>query len=302
MDPLAGIKPEKDTTYYLMLACAERGHSVAHLRPQDLWLDQNRLFGRVSWVDVQDCLKSPFTVQDTADLPMAEFDVVWLRADPPFDRRYFYATLLLDHLPPATRVLNRPAGLRNWNEKLAALALPEYTPPTLVSSDPARLEAFCKQHGRIVLKPLDGFGGRGIRFYSGDNPEQLEEVTARQRRWILAQAYVPAAEAGDKRVLLLEGEPLGAVLRVAAAGESINNLDAGGRAEPAELSEHQRAVCAAIAPLLREQGVFFAGLDFLGEWLTEVNITSPTGLQELCRFSRLDHHLTIIARLEETDN
>ena len=303
MDPLAGIKPEKDTTYYLMLACAERGHEVAHLGPQAMWLDQAALFGRVSRVEVSADRSHPFRVLETSDQPMAEFDVVWLRSDPPFDRRYFYTTLLLDFLPATTRVLNRPQGLRDWNEKLAALTLPEHTPPTLISNDPARIEAFRLRHGgRIVLKPLDGFGGRGIHFHTGDDPDLLEELTAQHRRWILAQAYVAEAEAGDKRVLLLEGEPLGAVLRVHPDDQPINNLDAGGRAEPSDLTPGQRAVCAALAPQLRERGVFLAGLDFLGEMLTEINITSPTGLQELCKFSGTAHHHDIIARLEDANH
>jgi len=221
-------------------------------------------------------------------------DAVWIRTDPPFDRRYFYATLLLDYLPATTRVVNRPSGIRNWNEKLAALHYPQFAPATLVTNDAARLDAFAKQHGRIVIKPVDGFGGKGIVFYGGDGDAATIDTAG---RWVIAQQYLPAARDGDKRILLLDGEPLGAILRVHADGEELNNLDAGGSAHPAELDSSDREICAALKPGLIEQGIRFAGIDIIGGRLIEVNVTSPTGLQELCRFTGENHHHRIVEAL-----
>lgn len=291
MDPPARVRAYKDTTYFLMLAAAERGHRVCALAQNALRLDGGRVRAEVTWMQVNADHARPFTVIERGDCDLGAMDAVWIRTDPPFDRRYFYATLLLDYLPPATRVINRPSGIRNWNEKLAALHYPQFSPPTLVTVEPARIDAFAEQHGRIVIKPVDGFGGKGIAFYGGDDDDDSVDTAG---RWVVAQAYLPAAQDGDKRVLLLDGEPLGAILRVHAAGEELNNLDAGGSANPAELDACDIEICAALKPGLNEQGIRFAGIDIIGGKLIEVNVTSPTGLQELCRFSGEDFHHRII--------
>ncbi len=306
MSPLSAVKPWKDTTYFLMLACAQRGHQVCFIPPSALWLAHDQVHATVQWLAIEpyvaestESAPSPFRPLKTETIPLSQVDVVWIRTDPPFDRRYFYATLLLDHLPPATRVINRPAGLRNWNEKLAALIFPEYTPPTVVACDIRRIQTFAARQGRIAIKPMDGFGGHGIVFYRpGDDPAALHAATANGRRWVIAQAYLHQAADGDKRILLLNGEPLGGILRLHADGAELNNLDAGATAHPLALTARDRQIAAAVKPGLMQQGIFFAGIDIIGEHLIEVNVTSPTGLQELCRFDNTDHHHRIIAMLE----
>lgn len=296
MDPLEKVRPYKDTTYFLMLAAAERGHRVCHLRQNALRLERGRVRAQVAWLQVNADHARPFTVLERGDCDLGDMDAVWIRTDPPFDRRYFYATLLLDHLPATARVINRPGGIRNWNEKLAALHYPQFSPPTCVTNDAARIKSFAEQHRRIVVKPVDGFGGKGIAFYNADDADDAAFDTA--GRWVVAQQYLPAARDGDKRVLLLDGEPLGAILRVHADGEELNNLDAGGSAHAAELDSRDREICAALKPGLLEQGIHFAGIDIIGGKLIEVNVTSPTGLQELCRFSGEDYHHQIVAAAE----
>ncbi len=299
MDPLDGVKPWKDTSYFLMRACIERGHQVFHLDQTDLFLVHDELYGDLVRLDVRGDVDRPFTVIGRETVPLEWMDVVWIRTDPPFDRRYFYATLLLDCLPPTTRVVNRPEGIRNCNEKLAALKLPDFTPDTLVTHDAGRIVEKARQHGRVTVKPVDGFGGKGILFFSpGDNPDVLNAATANGRRWVIVQQYLDAARDGDKRILLLEGEPLGAILRVHAKGIELNNMDAGGTPNPAVLDEVDLNICRAIRPLLVEQGVFFAGIDIIGGMLIEVNVTSPTGLQEMTRFDNVDYHHQIVEALE----
>jgi len=299
MNPLAGVKAWKDTTYFLMKGCQDRGHRVAYLDQQWLWLQHDALHARVQWVTVNDDNDNPFTVSDEELLPLSEMDVVWLRTDPPFDRRYFYTTLLLDYLPSTTRVVNRPEGVRNWNEKLAALKYPEFTPKTIVSSDADEIARFANDIGKITVKPIDGFGGKGIIFFApGDDPAQLAVSTRAGKHWVIAQEFLPAAAEGDKRILLLDGEPLGAILRLHAEGVELNNLDQGGSAHAADIDDDDRAICDALKQGLIEQGVFFVGIDVIGGKLIEVNVTSPTGLQELSRFNQMDYHHQIVASLE----
>lgn len=300
MDPLEGVKPWKDTTYFLMLAARQRGHEVCCLDQMDMYMDHDRVRATVRWVDVHDDYDRPFTMLREEVLDLAQMDVVWIRPDPPFDRRYFYTTLLLDFLPPPTRVVNRPSGLRNWNEKLAALFYPDYTPRTLVTADVGKIKALADEVGRITVKPVDGYGGKGIQFYRpGEDPEQmLREATHDGGRWVIAQEYLPAAKDGDKRILILQGEPLGAILRLHAEGQELNNLDAGGTAHACQLDDRDREICAALELGFAEQGIFFAGIDVIGGMLVEVNVTSPTGLQELSRFAKEEFHHQIIAALE----
>ncbi len=298
MDPLEGVKAWKDTSYFLMLACMEYGHRVCHLDQRDLWLEHDQVYGRVSWLEVHAEVDHPFTVLEQTVVKMGELDTVWVRTDPPFDRRYFYTTLLLDYLPAGTRVINRPCGIRNWNEKLAALYYPQYTPSTLVTSDVNAIRSFAEKQGRVTVKPVDGFGGKGIVFYRrGDNVRELGEATRQGRQWVIVQEYLPAAAEGDKRILLLNGNPMGAILRVHADGSELNNMDAGGTAHPSSLDARDREICSALKKGLVEQGVFFAGIDIIGGMLIEVNVTSPTGLQEMSRFDGVDYHLRMISAL-----
>ena len=301
MDPLDSVKAYKDTTYFMMLAARERGHEVYSLHQNDLFVREQRVLARALALDVHADVDKPFTVLRETATDLGAMDAVVIRTDPPFDRRYFYATLLLDLVPPPTRVINRPASLRNWNEKMAALHYPEFSPRSLVTRDAAQIRLFLESAERIVLKPLDGHGGEGIVFMApgdADAEATLAAVTRNGSHWVKAQEYLPAAVEGDKRILILDGEPLGAILRVHAEGRELNNLDAGGTAHPAELSARDWEICRAIKPGLIEQGVVFCGIDVIGGMLIEINVTSPTGLQELCRFSGAAHHHTIVAALE----
>lgn len=299
MDPLESIKPWKDTSYFLMKACVEREHEVCCLDQCDLWARHDRLFGFATWLDIQDDAKNPYSKVRSETLPMAEMDVIWMRTDPPVDRRYFYTTLLLDLLPKSVRVVNRPQGIRNFNEKLAALKFPDLTPRTLVTSDVGEIAAFAKQCGRIAIKPIDGFGGKGIRFFTdGDSTETLKASIQGRRHWVIVQEYLYAAAEGDKRILLLDGEPLGAILRVHAEGQELNNMDAGGTPHASMLSSRDIEICETLKGPLQEQGIFFAGIDIIGNKLIEVNVTSPTGLQEMTRFDGINYHHLIVEKLE----
>ena len=300
MDPLESVKPWKDTSYFLMLACRELGHRVCHLDQRQLWLDHEKLKATVTWVDVMDDMDRPFAASEQEPVLLSDMDVVWVRTDPPFDRRYFYTTLMLDYLPSTTRVLNRPAGIRNWNEKLAALHFPDFTPPTRVTAEVDVIRGMAEAFGRVTVKPIDGFGGKGIVFYRhGEDPAKIREATHAGRHRVIAQQYLPAAAQGDKRILLLDGNPLGAILRVHADGVELNNMDAGGTANPAKLDARDLEICAALKPGLIEQGIFLAGIDIIGGQLIEVNVTSPTGLQEMSRFDRADYHHQIISALQK---
>ncbi len=299
MDPLGSVKPWKDTTYFLMLACVERGHEVGYADPGWLSLQQSHLHSRVQWLDVLDDHDAPFSIRQDVIVSLAEADVVWLRTDPPFDRRYFYTTLLLDFLPVTTRVVNCPQGVRDWNEKLAALVFPQYTPRTIISNQVKEIREFSKSVGRIVIKPVDGYGGKGIIFYSpNEDLARLVSATHEGRHWVMVQEYLPAARDGDKRILLLNGNPLGAILRVHAEGEELNNLDQGGSAHPVTLTPRDQEICQALRPELMARKLFFTGIDVIGGLLIEVNVTSPTGLQEMSRFAGLRLHHRVISALE----
>lgn len=301
MDPLDKVKAYKDTTYFLMLAAYDRGHEVYYLDHREVFILDQRVMSRVNRVDVHADIDNPFTVHSQALQDLGEMDLVFVRTDPPVDRTYTYMTLLLDFLPESTRVINRPSSIRDWNEKLAALMYASFAPVSLIARRADDIISFLNEHGRIVLKPLDGHGGEGIIFLAQDdrNIEQaIGEITHQQSRWIKIQEYLPKAAEGDKRILLLHGEPMGGILRVHADGVELNNLDAGGTAHAAELDQRDLEICAAIKNGLIENGVVFSGIDVIGGKLIEINVTSPTGLQELCRFSGKDYHHTIIGSLE----
>ena len=301
MDPLEGVKPHKDTTYFLMLAACERGHEVFFVDPATLSLQHSDVYATVVKIKVSRDQQQPFVVESKGSYALGTMDAVWIRQDPPFDRSYFYVTLLLDQLPDRVQIINRPVTVRNWNEKLAALRYPMFTPATLVSRSVQEISEFLEEQKRITVKPVDGHGGKGIIFLnSGDNKlsEQLDSATHGGRHWVVVQQYLPAAREGDKRILLLDGEPLGAILRLHAEGVELNNLDQGGSAEPAALDERDRQICEAMRHDLVTHGVRFAGIDVIGGMLIEVNITSPTGLQEMSRFDKVDYHHRVMASFE----
>ncbi len=301
MDPLGTVKAYKDTSYYLMLAAHQLGHEVFYFNQFTMQAGNNTVSATTSEVSVHESIQQPFTVLATKSTDLSIMDVIFVRTDPPFDRSYMYCTLLLDLVGTSTLIVNRPSGIRNWNEKLAALLYPDLTPKTLITSQGDEIIEFMQELDRVTIKPIDGHGGKGIFFLDSDDKrsrDKINQVTCSGNHWVIAQEYLPDAKIGDKRILLVEGKPIGAVLRVHAEGEELNNLDQGAQAVPSQLDTRDLEICEAIAPGLYREGIFFCGIDVIGGMLIEVNVTSPTCLQELCRFSGIDHHYNIINHLE----
>ena len=301
MDPLDGVKAHKDTSYFLMLAAHQRGHVVHHLDQNDVFLEHDQVMAKVTTVDVHENHDLPFTENYYQKINLADVDAIFIRTDPPFDRRYFYLTLLLDYLPAKVKVINKPQTLRDWNEKLAALFYPQFTPQTLISNSIEEIGLMLQNHGKLTVKPVDGHGGEGIIFIEpsdNDWQEKVNQATQQQSHWVVAQEYLPAAAQGDKRILLIDGEPIGGILRLHAKGVELNNLDAGGTAHACELDQDDLEICAAMKDDFIAKGIFFCGIDVIGGKLIEINVTSPTGLRELTQFSGINHHLNIIERLE----
>ena len=293
MDPIGSIRIAKDSTFAMLLAAQARGWELHYLEQPDLYLAQNRAHGRLRPLQVRDDPAGWYTLGDPANRPLAEMDVILMRKDPPFDMDYIYSTYLLE-LAEAEGVLvvNRPQSLRDANEKLYTAWFPQCTPPTTVSARQDILRAFLAEHGDIILKPLDSMGGASIfRVREGD-PNLgviLETLTDHGRRLTMAQRYLPEIRDGDKRILLVDGEPVPyALARIPAPGETRGNLAAGGRGEGVALSERDRWICEQVAPTLREKGLLFVGLDVIGDWLTEINVTSPTCIRELEALYDLD--------------
>ena len=286
MDPLERINVAGDSTYMLMLEARRRGWPVWMCTPDDLFVQDAQTWGRLTPVEVQRG-PAPFAPGAAADLPLADFDVVWMRKDPPFDMAYIFATYLLEQLPPRVLVLNRPDSIRSNNEKLFTLRFPSFISPTLISRDIRRIKQFAADApDRIVLKPWDGNGGRGVLVSRHGDPNlgsMIELLTAEQRHFIIAQHYVPAIVHGDKRIILIDGQPRGWMLRVPQASDHRGNMHAGATVQACPLTDRDREVCAALGPVLREAGLVFVGIDMIGDCLTEINVTSPTGIQEINR-------------------
>jgi len=287
MDPIGPIDIAADSTFRIAIEAQERGHELFYYTPDRLaWLD-----GRVvatGWpLTLRRQKGDHYTLGEERQVDLADFDVVWLRQDPPFDMAYITTTHLLQRLAPDTLVVNDPFWVRNSPEKLLVLDFPDLIPPTAIARDLATLRAFREAHGDIIVKPLYGNGGAGIfRLAPGDgNLAALHEMFSQiSREPLIAQKYLPEVTKGDKRVILVDGEPVGAINRVPQKGETRSNMHVGGRAEKVALSERDREICAAIGPVLREHGQVFVGIDVIGDYLTEINVTSPTGIQELERF------------------
>jgi glutathione synthase len=270
MDPIQGINISADSTFALALEAQARNHWPLQVRRAE---------------------GDHFTLGPPARIDLAAFDVILMRQDPPFDMAYITATHLLEHVGPRTLVVNDPAQVRNAPEKLFVTHFADLMPPTLIASDPEMIRAFRATHGDIILKPLFGNGGAGVFHLRPDDDNLnalLETFTQLYREPIVVQRYLPEVRKGDKRIILVDGEPVGAVNRVPAAGEARSNLHVGGRAEASDLTGRERAICAAIGPSLREHGLIFVGIDVIGGYLTEINVTSPTGIQEIDRFSGTD--------------
>jgi glutathione synthase len=287
MDPIGGVNIDADSTFRLALEAQARGHELFYFTPDQLTFDEGRLFARGWPIRVQRVKGDHVSYGEGARLDLATMDVIWLRQDPPFDMGYITTTHLLDLIHPGTLVVNDPFWVRNHPEKLLVLQFPDLTPPTMIARSLDEIRAFKARHGDIILKPLYGNGGAGVfRLDPSDrNLASLHEMfTGLSREPVIVQKYLPAVTNGDKRVILVDGEPVGAINRVPAEGETRSNLHVGGRADKIGLTPRDHEICAAIGPLLRERGQVFVGIDIIGDWLTEINLTSPTGIQELERF------------------
>lgn len=305
MDPIGSIQIAKDSSFAMLLAAQARGWPLFYLELGDLFLRDGVVFGDGRPLRVRDDPASWFELGPREIRPLSELDVLLMRKDPPVDREYLYATHLLELAERAgVRVVNRPAALRDANEKLFASWFPQCCPPTLVTRSMARLREFVEEHGDVVLKPLGAMGGASVFRVRTDDPNRqviLETMTAFETRQTMAQRYLPEVEAGDKRILLVDGEPVPyALARLPAPGETRANLAAGGRGVGVPLSARDRWIASQLGPELRQRGLLFVGLDVIGDWLTEVNVTSPTCVRELDRTYGLDiagDLMEVIARL-----
>ena len=301
MDPIEGINITTDSSFMMMMEAQARGHSLWIYQPEHLSQLDGRIFARGRSAVLKDvqgdhCQMGPMETVDLSDM-----DVVLMRQDPPFDMAYITATHFLERIHPKTLVVNNPSEVRNAPEKLFVTGFEGLQPPTLITSDEEAIFAFRDQHKDIVLKPLYGGGGSGVARLRADdqNLEALLELhRAISREPVIAQAFLPAVEKGDKRVLLVDGEPVGAINRVPAEGQVRSNLRVGGRAEAVALTARDLEICAIIGPELKRRGLLFVGIDVIGNYLTEINVTSPTGAQQLKRFGGADAAAILWDRIE----
>ncbi|MFN0115639.1 MAG: glutathione synthase [Paracoccaceae bacterium] len=287
MDPIGAINIAADSTFRIAIEAEARGHRLFYYTPDRLAYREGRVLARGWPVTLRREAGNHYTLGPETEIDLATQDVVWLRQDPPFDMGYITTTHLLERIHPATLVVNDPFWVRNSPEKLLVLNFPDLTPPTLIARHLSAIRDFRHAHGDVILKPLYGNGGAGVfRLDPNDrNLASLHELfTGMNREPLIVQKYVPQVVKGDKRIILVDGEAVGAINRVPAEGETRSNMHAGGRPEKTGLTERDREICAAIGPTLRQKGQVFVGIDVIGDWLTEINVTSPTGIQELERF------------------
>jgi glutathione synthase len=291
MDPIQSVNINADSSFRLAEEAQARGHELFFYSPDKLAYDEGRILAMGQRFSVQRVQGDHVSLGPEEQVDLAEFDVVWLRQDPPFDMHYITSTHLLDRLKGKTLVVNDPFWVRNFPEKLLVLDFPDLTPPTMIARDLETIKDFKARHGDIILKPLYGNGGAGV-FRLDENDRNLtslhELFTGFSREPLIVQKFLPDVSAGDKRVILVDGDPIGAINRVPAAGETRSNMHVGGRPEKIGLSERDREICARIGPLLKEKGQVFVGIDVIGDYLTEINVTSPTGIQELERFDGIN--------------
>lgn len=302
MDPVERVIVDEDTTYALMREAEARGHRVEHALHTDLFVEAGVLHAYVRKAHCTDRRERPIELGERERVEVEAVDAVFVRKDPPFDDGYLWLTLLLEHVRGKTLVLNDPQGLRNVNEKLYAMRFPEVTPRTLVSADKAEILRFLREvGGKAVIKPIDGHGGEGVMKLEEGHMNQnaiVEALTRHGTRHAMVQAFIPEVSLGDKRILLLDGEPLGAILRVPQKGDLRSNIHVGGRVEKTTLDEHDRRIVAAVADTLRREGLIFVGLDVIGGKLTEVNVTSPTGIQQMTRLDGVNYPGRVIDWVE----
>ncbi|MCK5391414.1 MAG: glutathione synthase [Deltaproteobacteria bacterium] len=304
MDPVGTINIEKDTTFVLMLEAQARGHEVWYLELKDLFVKENEAFGNATRISLERS-ESFYKLGETKTLPLDSFDAIWMRKDPPVNQDFLYATYILSLLDEKkTKVLNNPTGIRESNEKLYSLFFPEVIPQSIVTKNISQLEEFLiEAGGEIVVKPLDGYGGEGI-FYvcEGDRNANviLESITKFGTEYVIGQKFIEKVSEGDKRIIILNGEPLGAVLRVPKpGGEFRSNFHSGGSPAQSDLTERDLEICEAIGPRLRKDGLYFVGIDVIGGYVTEINTTSPTGVQEINTLNGVKLETRVIEFAEE---
>ncbi len=291
MDPIGPIDINADSTFRIAEEAQARGHELFYYTPDRLSYVEGQVMARGWPLQVQRVEGNHFTLGDEETVDLSQFDVVWLRQDPPFDMFYITTTHLLQRLSPGTLVVNDPFWVRNFPEKLLILDFPDLMPPTAIARDLDTIRAFKAAHGDVILKPLYGNGGAGV-FHLPEADRNLsalhELFTGFSREPLIVQKYLPEIKQGDKRVILVDGKPVGAINRIPGQGETRSNMHVGGRPEQVDLTSRDREICEAIGPLLREKGQVFVGIDVIGNYLTEINVTSPTGIQELERFDGIN--------------
>ncbi len=311
MDPIESVNVDADSTFALMLESQRRGHALWHYDVRNMSLTEGkaavdgprteRLVAVARPVTVRAVQGEHYVFGPAERLDLSTMDVVLMRQDPPFDMAYITATHMLEHIHPHTLVVNDPASVRDAPEKLLVTHFPELMPPTLITWDVQAIRAFRTEHQDIIVKPLFGNGGAGVfRIRQGDEnlASLLEMHWARSREPLMIQRYEPAVRRGDKRVILIDGEAVGAINRVPAEGEARSNMHVGGRPEAVALTARDQEICARIGPYLKERGLLFVGIDVIGDWLTEINVTSPTGIQEMKRFGGADAAALVWDKIE----
>ncbi len=286
MDPIQAIHPQKDSTLAMLLEAQSRGWSLHYIEMDDLFLQQSEVQANTHRLEVMDDLAQWYRLGEQQTQVLSEFDVILMRKDPPFDREYLYATYLLELAEAdGAMIVNRPQSLRDYNEKLATAWFPDLTPPMMVTRNHDQIREFLQLHDEIILKPLDAMGGTSIFRLHRDDPNRgviIETITGHGQHYAMVQRYIPEISEGDKRILLIDGQPVPyALARIPGEGEHRGNLAAGGRGEGVELSERDHEIIERVAPTLRDKGLLFVGLDVIGSYLTEINITSPTCIREL---------------------
>jgi len=301
MDPIEGVNIETDTTFMLMLEAQSRGHRLWVYSPQGMAMEDGKVSARGRAVSLRALTGDHHSLGDPEVRDLAQMDVVLMRQDPPFDMAYVTAAHFLERIHPATLVVNNPAEVRNAPEKLFVTDFPDLQPPTLITADAQAIRDFRGRHGDIVLKPLYGGAGSGVVRLTRDDPnlDALLELHAMiGREPVIAQKFIPAVAKGDKRILIVDGEPVGAINRIPAKGQVRSNLARGGRAEAVSLTARDREICQAIGGELKRRGLLFVGIDVIGDYLTEINVTSPTGAQQLRRFGGADAAVRLWDRIE----
>ncbi len=294
MDPIAGIKPYKDSTFAMLLEAGRRDWEISYMEQGDVWLSDGVPMARMRTLKVRDEKNEFYELGEPRTASLGELDIVLMRKDPPFDMEYVYTTYVLQRAEDAgVRVVNAAAALRDIGEKAYVAWFADLCPPTIIARSPAVIRAFLKEHGKIVVKPMDGMGGKSIFVVSEGDPNAnviIETISDNGRRFATAQSFVPEIrETGDKRILLIDGKPVPyALARIPPEGDHRGNLAVGGRAEGLELTGRDLEICSAIGPVLASKGVVFAGIDVIGDYLTEVNVTSPTGIRELDKMYSLN--------------